>query len=466
MEQAPSNTGSKQTSFNKLIPGKLLLLLIFLIIFMVVSTIAGVIFFVPPKENNTNVATGELDLNNNTLVYARCNDYSYTYSPISQCNVFAQTLINPDTLTKIQTFTYNTANNPPFYEALDLKGFVDKYVLYIEDYYDKTSYGAWVQKNRIGFIDLKTNNRTVIAELTSYTKLKSANDPGKVEYLVNVLPDNINKKIFYEIKVVSGPGVTQESDWQKKGVSINYFIKEYDFATKQTEIIADDKLLKLDLVDVPSASGEEIVLYNDSVYDINSNSALKGELLLNKFSYKTCKYDIGRLNLKNNSFTQDSKLSNENIIYITFSKSGDRLAYVSRSDGRLDIKVANIDRTNTKIIGSFPMVDKEDCGYAEKLEFSPSGDMLFFSTGDKYYIWKDDQIYSLDTFEATEVVGWVDSRQKNWETSWGTSSEFLVRSGTQGSYFLSPVFYDDTKTARLNLIYPVAPYSIDAFLIP
>jgi hypothetical protein len=229
------------------------------------------------------------------------------------------------------------------------------------------------------------------------------------------------------------------------------------------------------LTDTPSASGGGIVLYNDVVYTIEA--PLKDKLELSRFSYQSCKYDFGTLDLKADLFSPDTAISDENVSNVVFSKSGNKIAYTSLLGGNIIFKIADIDGKNRRVIGSFPVIiGKSNCEMSpsvENIKLSQSGDVLFFNfltdSGRKDYVWKDGELngklYSIDTTKGdilTNIQGWADAKNYNYMSY---SSEWLIYQANSNGYLAIPRFDDVKSTAQLDFINPFAVNVGDAVLV-
>lgn len=150
------------------------------------------------------------------------------YEPAFACKLYAQNRDGGNTIDLIDTFDYSKGGAWGGSEGLKLEGNIGRYIVYTEDYYaKKSSDGYLINKDVLGFIDLKTGKKTTIENLTQTSKSKNENEVGEKGTIIQVIPIKERNSVVYSLSKEDG-----------------YCIKEYNFDTHETKIVVDSNDLQ------------------------------------------------------------------------------------------------------------------------------------------------------------------------------------------------------------------------------
>lgn len=416
----------------------------------------------PPSNANPNTKLlSKFDLSKgNLLIHTRCYETNtpsssyyrdflpekiYNGSYPEECLLFGRNLPDLESETLIDTFSYDNEDPGGNYGGIKLEGFIDNYIVYSENYYDKDD-SEYSHKNRmvLGILDLKTGNKIKIEEMGSY-KAKNENGVSGEAFLLKVLPDTTSKKIYYQTQTKNWPN----NNYSGSNISTDNRVKEYDLVTKQTRVIADNKVL-------------------GSTYDaLRIKSVLKDGIFVSGFPI--CRVPkMGRMSFSDGTLN-DFPNVNGNLIDLEINDRGDKMTYVTseKASGTGDIlklKVASIDGTNEKVVYTIPNTHLEGGPCSRSQEFSdfslsPEGTMLLFkiensdsAKEDVNYVWKlneyqDSGVYKLDgdDYLSDYFRGWVGTGKLG---NSAARSEFIYCPYTLICYTTSLNFDETKKTVE------------------
>lgn len=349
-----SISGTPQLPVKKSFPVKIVLIIIILLLILSIA-----LFFVHEKKaTNTSNQTGKQKTQttlvqkslpkNNILIYTRC--FGGERQP-NNCKLYVSSLQNqPEDeiysfdFPKIQQTDYKGGFN------LNIYGIVDKTAVYTKSYWEKKD-KEQTEYNILGAVNLTTGEDSIIYKQVRYPSKNSTRNEQDNGVISSVYLDNTTNRVYYTTEI--GPGTGGK-------------ITHYDLATKQNNVVADDKKL-------------------DNTYKVED--ADKNKLYLSYSNdYITGNYQISKiLDLTTGVVTNTAKQWYNAVI----NKQGTKVAYVdqtvdeSNRTFNLSLKVSDLEGKDVKEIYAIPNTRLLADGYNGSYPYAFVSNFFFDEFGDR-----------------------------------------------------------------------------------
>ncbi len=183
------------------------------------------------SSQNTNdsvdfpvIKTSKLVLEKGRVLITNDCDYESKFI----CKLYIQNRDGNNKVDLLSVFDYSKGDAAGNFEGLKLEGNVGKNLVYSETYYaKKSSDNQPIYKNTLGYINLVNGKKTLIENLTQWSDSKKQNEVGEKGVIIQIIPIEERNSVVYSLS---------EDD--------KYYIKEYNFDTKETKIVVDSSKLQ------------------------------------------------------------------------------------------------------------------------------------------------------------------------------------------------------------------------------
>ncbi len=348
-----TNPGIPPTPVKKSFP--VLVVLVVFILLLVLSTLMLLVLGKKTsnisnqtaKKNNQTPITQKAFPMSNILVYTRC--FGGERQPNS-CKLYTSSLkdqreheVYSFYFPKIQQTDYGGGF------SLNIDGIINKTAVYTKSYWEKKD-KEQVEYNILGAINLTTGEDIIIYKQVHYSP-NATRDEGDNGYVSGVYLDNSNNRVYYTTEI--GPGTGGK-------------ITQYDLATRQNKIVADDK--KLDNTYKVAYAGKDIL------YLSYSNDYITGNYYISKI-----------LDMNTGAVTNTAKQWYNAVI----NKQGTKVAFVDQTavepNGtfNLSLKVSDLEGKDAKEIYSIPNTRLPADGYDGSYPYSFVSNYFFDEFGDR-----------------------------------------------------------------------------------